>query len=320
MPHVFRWLNGKDMLAGLLSPIVLLVGLFLLRRSPCLGYSAIAFGAALPLPWFFRTESRGFENSWVALNASDELGAWGWGYMRYPQLRIISVALLLTTLAWAAIRLLPSHWQILGRPVNLRTWPAATVSLTFIAYWFATYAFPYRQPVIVDALRAELAILRVEKDGTMFHETRLSVYRDGRYYLVRTDRRLFRYSFVEAVYVGILTDELRGEVRAILALPELRRTLDSAPKSLRAQHGEGWYTEADSYKIAAFTSENSISPPGELRTFLGEIERAVPVGQGSRYTVRDVCLGFCYDPKAGLGYTAENERCAQRPDGKEFCY
>ena len=27
-----------------------------------------------------------------------------------------------------------------------------------------------------------------------------------------------------------------------------------------------------------------------------------------------------YDPKAGLGYRAENQRCGRGPDGKEFCY
>ena len=75
-----------------------------------------------------------------------------------------------------------------------------------------------------------------------------------------------------------------------------------------------------SYKITAFTTENSTAPPAELRIFLTQLEREPSLGTTSRYELRDVCLGFCYDPKAGLGDRAENERCSQRPDGSELCY
>jgi hypothetical protein len=109
-------------------------------------------------------------------------------------------------------------------------------------------------------------------------------------------------------------------VNAIKNLPELRGTVSRAPRSLVSLHGEGWYTEADSPEIAAFTTENSVAPPRELVELFNEIE-GIPVTRTSvRYQVKDVCLGFCYDPKAGLGYRAENERCSEWPDGKEHCY
>jgi len=308
------------LLAGLLGPIALLFGTLLLRGYCRLGNSVVAIGAALPLPWLFLTESRGFANSWIALNASwNDPGSFR--YMRYSQLRIISVALLLTTLIWAGTRLLPSHWKLLRQPINRMTWPAFAISFMFIAYWFATFAFPYRQPVIVDGMQSELSLLHVEKDGTVFRETQVTIYPDGRpYYLTRNERRLFRYSFSETAQHGFLTKDLQTRLKAILALPELKRTLDRAPRALRSRHGEGWYTKMGTFKITAFTTENSTPPPAELRTFLADVEREPSFGPIFRYEVRDVCLGFCYDPKAGLGDRAENQRCALRPDGNDLCY
>jgi hypothetical protein len=311
--------RNTELFAALLGPFTLLSGAFLLWRHFLLGYRVVAAGAFLPLPWLFMTESRAYANSWIALNAS-------WNdpdpsrYMRYCELRIISVAFLMMTLIWAGTRLLPAHWQILRRPVNQLASPAIAITLVFIVCWFARYAFPYRQPVIVDGAEPELGLLHIEKNGTVFHETRISVYRDGRYLIVRNDRRLFRYSFVETSQEGVLTDALRTKLKAILALPELKRTLDAAPRTLRARRGEGWYTVMGSFKIAAFTTENSTPPPRDLPTFLSEVEGEPPLGPSSRHHIRDICLGFCYDPKAGLGYIAENQRCAERLDGKELCY
>ena len=173
-----------DWFAVLLSPFVLLAGTLLLFRRPRLGYMVAALGAALPLPWIFTTETRGSVNSWISLNAS-----WNdpdtFRYMRYSQLRILSVGLLLMTLIWSVTRLLPLHWQLRNRAANQRTWPAIAITLIFIGYWFGTSAFPYRQPLITDGVSPEVSILHVEKDGITFHETRISLYRDGTYYLVR---------------------------------------------------------------------------------------------------------------------------------------
>ena len=308
---------GMAWFAVLLSPLVLLSGVLLLRGRLRIGYMVAAIGAALPLPWFFMTESLALGNSWIAMNASSLEPA---VYMRYFQLRIVSVTLLLMTLIWAMTRLLPSDWQLRNRPVNQRTWPSIAIPVIVTFYWFAAFALPYREPLIVDAMRSELSILNVKKDGFAFHETRVSVYHDGKYYVVRRDRHLFRYSFEETAREGLLTDDLRTKLKVVRALPELKRTLDKSPRALRARHGEGWYTEMDSFRITAFTTENATPPPADLVNFFREVEGAPSAGEGSHYEVRDVCLGFCYDPKAGLGYSAENQRCATRPDGKELCY
>ncbi len=166
------------------------------------------------------------------------------------------------TLIWAVTRLLPLHWQLRNRAVNQRTWPAIAITLIFIVYWFGTFAFPYRQPVITDGIHPELSILHVEKDGITFHETRISLYRDGRYQLVRNDRQLFHYSFVETAHEGLLTEDLCAKLKAIEALPELKRTLDKAPRALQARHGEGWYTEMGLCYHCLHYGERYASPSG----------------------------------------------------------
>jgi hypothetical protein len=317
--HDILQYRSMDWFAVLLSPLILLGSALLLRLRPRFGYMVAAVEAALPLPWILRTESRGFGNSWIAMNAS-----WSdpdvFHYMRYSQLRIVSVALMLMTLIWAFTRLLPSDWQLRNLPVNQRTWPAIVITLVLILCWFAEFVFPYREPIFVDGVRTELDILNVKKDGIALHETRVSIYHNGTYYLVRTDRQLFRYSFWETAYEGILTDDLRTKLKIIQALPELKRTLDKSPKALRARHSEGWYTETGTSRITAFTTENSSPPPAALVAFFREVEGIPSIGASSNDEVRDVCLGFCYDPKAGLGYSAENQRCATREYGREVCY
>ena len=70
----------------------------------------------------------------------------------------------------------------------------------------------------------------------------------------------------------------------------------------------------------AFTTENGVSPPKELVELFRMLEISPSEGSSRQYVVRDVCMGFCYDPKAGLGYTAENQRCGYGVDGRERCY
>ena len=74
------------------------------------------------------------------------------------------------------------------------------------------------------------------------------------------------------------------------------------------------------FAVAAFTTENATAPPAELVAFFRGIVETPSDGPRYSYEVRDVCLGFCYDPQAGLGYRALNQRCRYGPDNKEYCY
>lgn len=308
-----------DWIAFLLSPLVLISSVLFLARKPRIGLVLAAIGSALAIFWVFGTESRAYRNSWIALNASwNEPGVPS--FIGYSLLRIVSTAVSLTTLIWAGTRLLPSTWQIIGRPANQRMWPAIAISLISVLAWFILFVSPYRQPIIVDAAVPDLGILHVQKDGLTFHETRVTVYHDSRFFVVRNDRQLFRYSFRECAYEALLDDRLRAELKAVMALPELKRTQDKSPRALVARKAEGWYTEMGTHAITAFTTENGVSPPKELVEFFRRLEAFPSEKSAPQYLVRDVCMGFCYDPKAGLGYRAENQRCGYALDGKERCY
>jgi hypothetical protein len=302
--------------AMLASPFVLLAGAVVLRKAAGVGYKITAVGAILALPWIYTTESRSFGNSWIALNRAQTDPVI---YTNYAEFRILSVALLLMTLIWASSRLLPSSWRLLGRPLNRQTWPAVVLTLSFIVYWFVSFAVPYRQPIIIDGGQPELNILHVRKDGMRFHETRVAVWHDGRCYLAEGDRQLFRYAFTVTTREAILTDALRAESQIIEALPQLQHGAETAPRTIRSLHGEGWYVEVGGSGIASFTTENRISPPASMVGFFSEAKALAATGTISPYEMRDVCLGFCYDPKAGLGYTATNQRCVDRSDGTEYC-
>lgn len=251
------------------APLVLVAASILLLIGRRWGYVAALIGAALPLPWLFMTESRVSGNSWIAINASDAYS--GVSYVRYFQLRILSVVLLLTTAIWAATRLLPSNLRIRKHSVNQWTWPALLITFSATSYWFATFALPYRQPILVDAMRPEISILHVVKHGIVFHETNLIFYRGGLYLLRRGDRRLFNYGFEEVYQEGFLSSDLIANLKRIQTLPALQNTLSEAPRSLWAYRGEGWYTETNSFAVAAFTSENSTAPPPELAAFFHEV-------------------------------------------------
>ena len=303
----------------LFSPVVLFTSVLIQRWDRGLGHVLAALGAMVPLLWVHLTESRAFNNSWIALNfAPDDHTIVA--YSRYAQLKISVVAISLVTFIWAVTRLLPTVWRVRNRPINQRTWPAIFIAALCVAYWFVASVFPYRQPMIVDAVSPELSILHVTKQRATFHETRIAVYRDARYYLAKTDRKLFHYSFSETIYEGVLPDGLLENLRNLKSDLELEPTEKTSPKALRRWQAEGWYAEKDNYTISAFTTENQVPPPQELVKFFKEVESVPLIGNGATYEVRDVCLGFCYDPKAGLGYRAENERCRETLDRKELCY
>jgi hypothetical protein len=74
------------------------------------------------------------------------------------------------------------------------------------------------------------------------------------------------------------------------------------------------------FAVAAFTTENATASPAELVALFRGIVETPSDGPHYGYEVRDVCLGFCYDPQAGLGYRALNQRCRYGSDNKEYCY
>jgi DNA-directed RNA polymerase specialized sigma24 family protein len=71
------------------------------------------------------------------------------------------------------------------------------------------------------------------------------------------------------------------------------------PAALRSWNAEGWYVVLQDSRLLAFTSEYRTTPPKEITDLFEEMEK-LPASQEEAFVLRDVCLGFCYDPVAGL--------------------
>jgi hypothetical protein len=301
----------------LASPLVFLLAIVTVFSRPRLGYSLGLAAGLMALPWFARVELALFSvaNSWIALNATSQQDK---AYIVLAELRILSVAFLVIAIAASALRLLSASWRFRQSPLRLRTWPAFAASFLVLVTWFSLAAKPYRIPLIADRVHPELGILHVEKQGMQFRETEISVYQDRRFWVSRNDRRLFQYEFDSRSTQGILSQSAHGHALDLTESPELLKLHTGPAKALRSWNAEGWYVVTEDGRVLAFTSEYGTSPPPEIVDVFHEIEK-LPAAQESHWPMRDVCLGFCYDPLAGLGFMYANSHCSTDADGSTRC-
>jgi len=265
------------------------------------------------LYWFYGIEF-GYSfpalNTWVAFNLPDAAP----DASRDIVIAKLKIAFAITALAATAIsamRLLPAQWIMRKRPLRDRLWPVLAICTSAALFWYAVSVSPYRIPLIVDAASAKLTLLHVEKKGSQFHETGITVFEDGKVYLSHNDRRLFRYRFPVHTGSAILS---QGDTtrEGAFALAEELGNADTVPAvSLHSKDAEGWYVRTRYRHILAFTTENGTSPPPKLLSLFRALESAVPATKqwGDE---KDICFGFCYDPLAGLGILYMNDRCIDR--------
>ena len=277
----------------------------------------MALAASLAsLTWLVWTEVSEFRilNSWIMLNLPNEI--MGYDVTPFITLRILAVALALVTLFFSGLRLLPKRWTVRKLPVNQRTWPAFAASAAVITFWYASAVSPYRIPVIIDLLPPELTILHVVKRGIHLAETRVALHRDGKLYVARVARRFFQYRFKESEFFGTASSV---EVEHALTLVQSFKSQNIQTlraKKLTAWNAEGWYIMGIGRSVLAFTSEYGTEPPREIVALFQELDNA-PATEGPGSDVKDVCLGFCYDPLAALGFASINYRC--RGTGHSYC-
>jgi hypothetical protein len=300
--------SSAPVVASALALVVASEGVFLRPRfSYCLGLVS----GLVALHWFSRIEFRYFPalNSWIAFNLPD-------GNPQFlsdvflAKLKILFVVTVVTSTACGMTRLLPANWVLRKVPVRERTWPAIAVCFVVMASWYAVSASPYRIPLIVDGAPPELTVLHVEKRGVQFNETAISASRDGRLYVHRNNRRLFQYRFAVHDGVGMLPQTITARVRMLTQSNELRDLRTAPAVALRNENADGWYIRTE-HGILAFTTEYGTEPPREVVDLFHELESVAPEEKELR-TVNDVCVGFCYDPLAGLGLYNLNDRCAER--------
>jgi hypothetical protein len=295
-------------IASVITFVVASEGVFL---RPRFSYWLGIVSGLVGLYWFSRIEFRYFPalNSWIAFNLpagnpqffSDVLLA---------KLKILLVVIVVTTTLLCVTRLLPASLVVRKIPVRERVWPALAVCFLVITLWYSISASPYRIPLIVDGAPAELTVLHIEKKGIQFHETAISVSRDGRSYVLRNDRRLFQYRFTSRGGSGVLPEATTARVLKLAQWTKLGGMSTAPAVALRNRDAEGWYVRTG-YKVLAFTSEYGTEPPREVVTLFHDLDSVAPAERELR-TVNDICMGFCYDPLAGLGLENMNDRCAEQ--------
>ena len=306
--------------AAITAPCIFVFAAVAVSYFPRLGYIMGAVAGTPATPLFVSQEFARFRmmNSWIALNTSEPKAYIG-NLVLFGQLRILAVALIVVAVMLSVLRLLPATWALRKRPVRDRTWPAFAVCLLILTMWFCSAATPYRMPDIVDAVPPELAVLHVEKRGLQFHETAVTVYRDSRLYISRNNRKLFQYQFEESVANGVLPETMSQRVFSLAKSLQLADLHTPPVEALRAWNAEGWYIRIPHSGPLAFTSEYGTAPPNEVVELFDAMEVAVPTDRGPRRLMKDVCLGFCYDPLAGLGLLYSNQRCRADEKGATRC-
>lgn len=288
--------------------VVASAGVFLMPRfSYCLG----VVSGVVALDWFSRIELGYFPalNSWITFNLPDG-NPYLFSDILLAKLKILFAATVVASTACSVTRLLPASWVLRRFPIRERTWPALVVCFLVIASWYGVSASPYRIPLIVDGVPPELAVLHVEKRGIQFHETAIRTFNDGKLYVERNDRRLFQYRF--AIHAGseVLPEGMNVRVRMLAQSTQVKDMRTAPAVALRNKNAEGWYVRTG-HSVLAFTSEYGTEPPKEIVDLFHDLESVVPAKKESR-AVNDICLGFCYDPLAGLGLENLNDRCAGR--------
>jgi hypothetical protein len=292
------------------APIVgFLLAAGLVFWRPRIGYGMGLLSGLWALHWFWNIEFGYFPalNSWIAFNLPPD-NAHLAPDIYLAKLRILFGVMAVVTILCSAMRLLPAKWKLRGNPVRETTWPALVACLFVIGAWYLTSASPYRIPLIVDGVPPELVLLHVQKRGSQFHETSVTAYRDREFYVEQDDRRLFQYRFADRRSSGILPDEIAARAQATARSSQLldMRTQPAVP--LRARNAEGWYVRMGREKVLAFTTEYGTPPPSDIVALFHDLQ-ALPRNQAQVRTFSDICMGFCYDPLAGLGFVAMNERC-----------
>jgi len=286
------------------SPLMLLCACGLLFFRTRFGHILGLVAGLIALLWLVRTECLLAPwNTWIFLNYRDQ-GSAEVGLLAFVTVRVLSVAFVVITVACCSLRLLPAKWTLRKSPLSRRTWPAVVAGLVGLVAWFVHSVTPYNVPGFDHAMRAEFRILHVQKRGLRFQEFGASAFREGRVYVWRDERRLFQYGFNWRVARGGMPYQ---RLLSFAESPELWKLHTRPATALRSWDAEGWYVILKDSRVLAFTSEYRTVPPEEIMGLFREIEK-LPVSEEQVHGIQDVCLGYCYDPVAALGFSILPQR------------
>src|SRR5580700_494617 len=272
-----------------------------------------ALAGSISVPWIYSnamTDS-GLGNVWLVLNVPDnDPGA----YQRpYAQVTIAIVGLIALAIVTAGLRLLPAQWRFRGTPLRERTWPAVGASIVFLAVWFSQSVLPYRIPGAVDySDYPVLQILHVEKRGVKFHERCFSVYWQHPYRPISvsfkgSDRQLFQYRFQHNGSSLQLPKTLVERIQAMVESHHEKGQQDVVGP-IWNWNADRWYFSGQGFGLRVYGASNGSNPPEEIVDLFRELDGA-PRSSETHSELKDVCLGFCYDPLSAMGWLYANHRC-----------
>ena len=272
-----------------------------------------ALAGSISVPWIYSnamTDS-GLGNVWLVLNVPDnDPGA----YQRpYAQVTIAIVGLIALAIVTAGLRLLPAQWRFRGTPLRERTWPAVGASIVVLAVWFSQSVLPYRIPGAVDySDYPVLQILHVEKRGVKFHERCFSVYRQHPYHPISvsfkgSDRQLFQYRFQHNGSSLQLPKTLVERIQAMVESHHEKGQQDVV-RPIWNWNADRWYFSGRGFGLRVYGASNGSNPPEEIVDLFRELDGA-PRSSETHSELKDVCLGFCYDPLSAMGWLYANHRC-----------
>jgi len=304
------------------TPLLLVFGGGAILYKPVLAH-AIALSAFVSAPWMWRyvIEDSGLGNVWTVFNdPGDEFARFSYSQRVSAALAIVAIALLCVAVAIAALRLLPSNWRIRNLRLRDRTWPAFAVAVIVLAVWFSEDVMPYRIPGAVDySSWPMLQILHVQKHGLKFHDRCVRVSgREGQPQTVsftEDDRRLFEYRFQQrGASGGQLAKPLVEQVKSLLGAEARRQETLDLVEPVRAWNADNWYLLKEGHSVKIYGSVNGVSPPPEIVHLFQDLN-ALPRSSHYQAELRDVCMGFCFDPLSAMGFLYANHRCFNNGHG-----
>ena len=273
-----------------------------------------ALAGLMSAPWIYSnamTDS-GLGNVWLVFNVPDnDLGA----YPRlYAQVVIAIVGFIALAVVTAGLRLLPAQWRFRGIPLRERTWPALAASIVVLAVWFSQSVLPYRIPGAVDySDYPVLQILHVEKRGLQFHERCFSVYWQRPYRPISvsftgSDRRLFQYRFQHNGSSLQLSQALVARVQAVVESLSHEKRQRDVVRPIWNWNADRWYFSGQGFGLRVYGGSGGSNPPQEVIDLYRELD-GTPRTSKTHSELKDVCLGFCYDPLSAMGWLYSNHRC-----------
>ncbi len=274
---------------------------------------ALALAGIISAPFLYSDliKGNGYGNVWLLFNQPDNRFAM---YPFYTLPGILSVALFALTISTAVVRLLPASWHTGRYSLRDQTWPSLIVCFGVIAIWFSQSVMPYRIPGAVDySDYPVLQILHVEKHGLQFHERCVSVYWLRPYRPISvsfsgSDRRLFQYRFQEKGGSLQPSPVLIERIQGIVKSSAHGEHQWDVVKPLWNWKADGWYFYVQGSGLRVYGTANGAAPPHELVDLFQQLND-VPRSAESGSELKDVCLGFCYDPLSAMGRLYSNHRC-----------